>query len=145
MNTIYKVVWNKTINAWVAASELAKGRQKLKITQHCIHDTNQIPACKKSKLTRKISIAALVVMSAFLSNGAYAQSTTVNDYAAFKSALLSGLYSTITLGANIVITDRIDIILNGKSVVIDGGGSYGLRVNSGDSDGIRVITVNRAY
>lgn len=30
MNKVYKVVWNATLNAWVAVSELAKGKTKTK-------------------------------------------------------------------------------------------------------------------
>lgn len=50
MNKIYKLIWSKTKNCWVVASELAKGHGK-----------------NKSRI--KNSLLAVFVMSALLAGG----------------------------------------------------------------------------
>ncbi|WP_202950782.1 ESPR domain-containing protein, partial [Yersinia pestis] len=38
MNTIFKVIWNASLNVWVVVSELAKGRIKTKSSRNLISE-----------------------------------------------------------------------------------------------------------
>ncbi|KZX38119.1 autotransporter outer membrane beta-barrel domain-containing protein [Wohlfahrtiimonas chitiniclastica] len=129
MNKVYKIVWNKKINQWVVASELAKGMQNASTSVARVDD-NPFNFFKKGF----ICMALLSALS-----GASAQSITVNTAAEFRTAVEGGAYDHITLGSNITLTRDIIVNFSQKNnIVIDGNHQYELKVTSGSSNGLRI-------
>ncbi|ELV08454.1 Hypothetical protein F387_01049, partial [Wohlfahrtiimonas chitiniclastica SH04] len=129
MNKVYKIVWNKKINQWVVASELAKGMQSASTSVARVDD-NPFNFFKKGF----ICVALLSALS-----GASAQSITVNTAAEFRTAVEGGAYDHITLGSNITLTRDIAVNFSQKNnIVIDGNHQYELKVTSGSSNGLRI-------
>ncbi|OYQ76222.1 autotransporter outer membrane beta-barrel domain-containing protein [Wohlfahrtiimonas chitiniclastica] len=129
MNKVYKIVWNKKINQWVVASELAKGMQNASTSVARVDD-NPFNFFKKGF----ICVALLSALS-----GASAQSITVNTAAEFRTAVEGGAYDHITLGSNITLTRDIAVNFSQKNnIVIDGNHQYELKVTSGSSNGLRI-------
>ncbi|OYQ89683.1 hypothetical protein B9T21_02730 [Wohlfahrtiimonas chitiniclastica] len=129
MNKVYKIVWNKKINQWVVASELAKGMQNASTSVARVDD-NPFNFFKKGF----ICMALLSALS-----GASAQSITVNTAAEFRTAVEGGAYDHITLGSNITLTRDIAVNFSQKNnIVIDGNHQYELKVTSGSSNGLRI-------
>ncbi|OYQ90289.1 hypothetical protein B9T10_02925 [Wohlfahrtiimonas chitiniclastica] len=129
MNKVYKIVWNKKINQWVVASELAKGMQNASTSVARVDD-NPFNFFKKGF----ICMALLSALS-----GVSAQSITVNTAAEFRTAVEGGAYDHITLGSNITLTRDIAVNFSQKNnIVIDGNHQYELKVTSGSSNGLRI-------
>ncbi len=129
MNKVYKIVWNKKINQWVVASELAKGLQNASTSVARVDD-NPFTFFKKGF----ICMALLSVFS-----GVNAQSITVNTAAEFKTAVEGGAYDHITLGNNITLGSYIAVNFSQKNnIVIDGNHQYELKVTSGGSNGLSI-------
>ncbi|OYQ85509.1 autotransporter outer membrane beta-barrel domain-containing protein [Wohlfahrtiimonas chitiniclastica] len=129
MNKVYKIVWNKKINQWVVASELAKGMQNASTSVARVDD-NPFNFFKKGF----ICMALLSALS-----GASAQSITVNTAAEFRTAVEGGAYDHITLGSNITLTRDIIVNFSQKNnIVIDGNHQYELKVTSDNSNGLRI-------
>ncbi|WP_018121953.1 autotransporter outer membrane beta-barrel domain-containing protein [Wohlfahrtiimonas chitiniclastica] len=129
MNKVYKIVWNKKINQWVVASELAKGMQNASTSVARVDD-NPFTFFKKGF----ICMALLSVLS-----GVNAQSITVNTAAEFKTAVEGGAYDHITLGNNITLGSYIAVNFSQKNnIVIDGNHQYELKVTSGGSNGLSI-------
>ncbi|MBS7837506.1 autotransporter outer membrane beta-barrel domain-containing protein [Wohlfahrtiimonas chitiniclastica] len=129
MNKVYKIVWNKKINQWVVASELAKGMQNASTSVARVDD-NPFNFFKKGF----ICMALLSALS-----GASAQSITVNTAAEFRTAVEGGAYDHITLGSNITLTRDIAVNFSQKNnIVIDGNHQYELKVTSDNSNGLRI-------
>ncbi|MDC7251282.1 ESPR-type extended signal peptide-containing protein [Wohlfahrtiimonas chitiniclastica] len=129
MNKVYKIVWNKKINQWVVASELAKGLQNASTSVARVDD-NPFNFFKKGF----ICMALLSALS-----GASAQSITVNTAAEFRTAVEGGAYDHITLGSNITLTRDIIVNFSQKNnIVIDGNHQYELKVTSDNSNGLRI-------
>ncbi|WP_435056177.1 ESPR-type extended signal peptide-containing protein, partial [Yersinia frederiksenii] len=135
MNTIFKVIWNVSLNIWVAVGELAKGKQKSKtIRQPLTTQTsnNALTQC----ITTKIGVLAAAVMGVFGMQPAWAITSAectamgascvaVSTVAAFNSALTSGTATTILLLNDITMNSNVAVnqaTSNRKDIVIDGGG-----------------------
>ncbi len=51
MNTIFKVIWNASLNVWVVVSELAKGRIKTKSSRNLISE-GVLPKFEQSMVSK---------------------------------------------------------------------------------------------
>ncbi|WP_283047657.1 ESPR-type extended signal peptide-containing protein, partial [Yersinia sp. Marseille-Q3913] len=135
MNEIFKVIWNVSLNIWVAVGEFAKGKLKSKTTRQT--SISQSSSCLFGKFTSvKISLLAAVVMGVLGVQPAFAISATdcaamgsscvaVNTVAQFNSALTSGTATTILLLNDITMSGNVAVnqaASNRKNLVIDGGG-----------------------
>ncbi len=76
MNKIYKIVWNEVIGAWVATSELAKGRSK-----------------NSAKKMQTVSLLITAMGLAFTSNQSFAEAGT-------ESGTNSGMETSTAISAN---------------------------------------------
>ncbi len=130
MNTIFKVIWNASLNVWVVVSELAKGRIKTKSSRNLISE-GVLPKFEQSmvsKLFRKtlaLSLGSIV----FLSTGpVFAADITVSTQAELSAALSNGTYDKIILGADITLIGSLTVNMTSNQVVIDGQGKFGLTV-----------------
>ncbi|KFK92221.1 ESPR-type extended signal peptide-containing protein, partial [Serratia sp. Ag1] len=146
MNTVYKVIWNKTLSAWVVVSELAKGKTKNK--RSCRLTTeNHLPVANKAhnqKNLRKSLIAlSLSSLALFSISPAYALEITVTTQAQLVTALGSGSYDKVILGADIPLTQNVTVNMTTRDVVIDGGGLYGLSVTNTTTNGLLVSSGTR--
>ncbi|WP_050691907.1 ESPR domain-containing protein, partial [Yersinia pekkanenii] len=125
MNAVFKVIWSISLNVWVAVSELAKGRIKTSSVGHPLTEGGDQPSVVEPEgictLFRK-SILALSIGSFGLLGitPAFAVEITVMDQASLSSALSSGNYDKIILGADIALTQQVTVNMANQNVVIDG-------------------------
>ncbi|WP_269057430.1 autotransporter outer membrane beta-barrel domain-containing protein, partial [Yersinia mollaretii] len=143
MNEIFKVIWNVSLNIWVAVGEFAKGKLKSKTTRRISHSQSSSDL-SSSLLSVRISLLAAALMGVFGAQPAFAISVadcaamagscvTVSTAAGLATALSgAGAGSTAT---TILLTANIDlsaayvggITVNQatnarQNLVIDGGG-----------------------
>ncbi|WP_145559401.1 autotransporter outer membrane beta-barrel domain-containing protein [Yersinia mollaretii] len=143
MNEIFKVIWNASLNIWVAVGEFAKGKLKSKTTRRISHSQSSSDL-SSSLLSVRISLLAAALMGVFGAQPAFAISVadcaamagscvTVSTAAGLATALSgAGAGSTAT---TILLTANIDlsaayvggITVNQatnarQNLVIDGGG-----------------------
>ncbi|WP_443006493.1 ESPR-type extended signal peptide-containing protein, partial [Serratia sp. MMO-28] len=141
MNTVYKVIWNNTLNTWVVVSELAKGRAKNKRNYKLITEIDlfivKIDNSHK-KLRKNLISLFLSSLALFSISSAYALETTVTTQAQLSAALSSGTYDKIILGADIPLTQSLTVNMANQNVVIDGNGLYGLSVANTTTNGLAV-------
>ncbi|MHA7846041.1 autotransporter outer membrane beta-barrel domain-containing protein [Serratia sp. D1N4] len=141
MNTVYKVIWNKTLSAWVVVSELAKGRTKNKRSYNLITESDLSIVNKESfikNLRKNLITLSLSCFALFGINSAYALEITVTTQAQLSTALSSGTYDKIILGADIPLTQLLTVNMTNQNVVIDGNGLYGLSVANTTTNGLAV-------
>ncbi len=141
MNTIFKVIWNASLNVWVVVSELAKGRIKTKSSRNLISE-GVLPKFEQSmvsKLFRKNLLALSLGSIVFLSTGpVFAADITVSTQAELSAALSNGTYDKIILGADITLIGSLTVNMTSNQVVIDGQGKFGLTVNNTTNYGLVV-------
>ncbi|HFR4114843.1 TPA: pectate lyase-like adhesive domain-containing protein, partial [Yersinia enterocolitica] len=135
MNAVFKVIWNISLNVWVAVGEFAKGKQKSKTTQRTFNSHSFFDVLPQY-IQPKIAILAAAVMGAFGIQPVFAitpaectamgaSCVAVSNVTAFNSALTSGTATTIlllndiTMNSNVVVNQATS---NRKDLVIDGGG-----------------------
>ncbi|MDA5535696.1 autotransporter outer membrane beta-barrel domain-containing protein, partial [Yersinia mollaretii] len=143
MNEIFKVIWNVSLNIWVAVGEFAKGKLKSKTTRRIPHSQSSSDL-SSPLLSVRISLLAAALMGVFGVQPAFAISVadcaamagscvTVSTAAGLATALSgAGAGSTAT---TILLTANIDlsaayaggITVNQatnarQNLVIDGGG-----------------------
>lgn len=141
MNLIYKVIWNVSLNTWVAVCEFAKGRQKAKTGQRLATLTQPAKSSSHQRPARLAFLAA-TIMGVLGSQSAFAISAAdcagmgsscvaVSNYTQLSAALNSGTATTILMLNDITLTGDIAVnqaTSNRKDLVIDGGG---FTLNSG--------------
>lgn len=102
MNKIYKLIWSKTKNCWVVASELAKGHGK-----------------NKSRI--KNSLLAVFVMSALLAGGvADVQALTQQEKEEIKNEVARDLLDKIAHGGEIPGVDASRVPTNFPDAIANG-------------------------
>ncbi|WP_145525593.1 autotransporter outer membrane beta-barrel domain-containing protein [Yersinia rohdei] len=135
MNTIFKVIWNISLNVWVAVGELAKGKQKSKTVRRVSASQTSPDAIAKS-FPAKIGLLAAAIAGLLSAQPAFAITSAecasmgtscvaVGTAAALNTALSSGTATTILLLNDITMNGNItvnQVANNRKDLVIDGGG-----------------------
>ncbi|WP_145590055.1 autotransporter outer membrane beta-barrel domain-containing protein [Yersinia aleksiciae] len=135
MNEIFKVIWNVSLNIWIAVGEFAKGKIKSKTTRQVSNSQSSSDLSGKS-LSVKISLLAAAVMGVFGIQPAFAISVAdcaalgsscvaVSTVTQFNTALTSGTATTILLLNDITMSGNVTVnqaTSNRKDLVIDGGG-----------------------
>uniref|UniRef100_UPI0021BDDA66 autotransporter outer membrane beta-barrel domain-containing protein n=1 Tax=Yersinia aleksiciae TaxID=263819 RepID=UPI0021BDDA66 len=143
MNEIFKVIWNVSLNIWIAVGEFAKGKIKSKTTRLVSNSQSSSDLSGKS-LSVKISLLAAAVMGVFGIQPAFAISVadctamgascvTVSTAAGLATALSNtGAGSTattilLTADINLATAYTAGIAVNQaanarQNLVIDGGG-----------------------
>ncbi|MDF0604960.1 autotransporter outer membrane beta-barrel domain-containing protein [Neisseriaceae bacterium TC5R-5] len=118
MNTIYRVIWNSTLNVWVAASELAKGKHK----SQSVTKSTAVRNTRDGVLSLKMALLTVAVLGSFASGAAYAD-IVVTTEAQLIAALSKGTGEKILLGKDITLSaENANIDLKGQNVVVDGAG-----------------------
>lgn len=117
MNEIFKVIWNVSLNIWVAVGEFAKGKLKSKTTRRIPHSQSSSDL-SSPLLSVRISLLAAALMGVFGVQPAFAISVadcaamagscvTVSTAAGLATALSgAGAGSTAT---TILLTANIDL------------------------------------
>ncbi|OWF75337.1 hypothetical protein B4907_21790 [Yersinia kristensenii] len=67
MNAIFKVIWNRSLNVWVAVGEFAKGKQKSTTTQRSF-TSQSVGDAFNQYFSPKIAILAAAVMGLWVFN-----------------------------------------------------------------------------
>ncbi|OVZ78926.1 autotransporter outer membrane beta-barrel domain-containing protein [Yersinia kristensenii] len=173
MNAIFKVIWNRSLNVWVAVGEFAKGKQKSTTTQRSFI-SQSVGDTLNQYIPPKMAILAVAVMSAFGIQPASAitpaQCTAmgasciaVGDAANLGAALgnvggAGSVATTILLTANIDLSTSfpggitVNQAANARQhLVIDGGGydlkfaGYAFNMVAGSTNNAAWATENATF
>ncbi|MBI1452564.1 YadA-like family protein [Acinetobacter sp. FL51] len=128
MNKVYKVVWNATLNAWVAVSELAKGKTKTK-------SQSQKKLAVQAILVSAVSISGISQLATAASyqvgggNAAVTNSIAIGTDASTASSVSNANQSvaigystkasgdqTVALGANVVASGNSAVAIGGDDI-----------------------------
>ncbi|WP_145511227.1 autotransporter outer membrane beta-barrel domain-containing protein [Yersinia kristensenii] len=173
MNAIFKVIWNRSLNVWVAVGEFAKGKQKSTTTQRSF-TSQSVGDAFNQYFSPKIAILAAAVMGALGIQPASAitpaQCTAmgasciaVGDAANLGAALgnvggAGSVATTILLTANIDLSTSfpggitVNQAANARQhLVIDGGGydlkfaGYAFNMVAGSTNNAAWATENATF
>lgn len=132
MNKVYKVIFNKSLNLWMAVSELAKGRIKYSIGAQ--HDQKKAYSTNKyHQILKSIPSLSVLCLSILAYHNTYAMTSEqctsncvmVSNSAELVAALASGSATTILMTNDISLDKNINVnqISTGRqNIVLDGGG-----------------------
>nr|WP_145501370.1 autotransporter outer membrane beta-barrel domain-containing protein [Yersinia similis] len=155
MNAIFKVIWNISLNVWVAVGEFAKGKQKSKTT--CAIPPSQHTSAVINKFSfPRLGFLAIAIIGVLGGQNAYAidaqgctdlgsSCVTVSTDAELRSALTSGTATTILMLNDITLASNISVnqgTSNRKDLVIDGGG---FKLNTGGAQFIFTNQTNVSW
>ena len=123
MNKVYKVVWNATLNAWVAVSELAKGKTKTK-------SQSQKKLAIQAILVSAVSISGVSPLATAASYQAGGGTASVNNSIAIgtdasTASTVSGANQSIAIG-NITKASGDQSIALGANVISSGNSSIAI-------------------
>ncbi|WP_145583821.1 autotransporter outer membrane beta-barrel domain-containing protein [Yersinia thracica] len=143
MNAIFKVIWNRSLNVWVAVGEFAKGKQKSTTAQRSF-TSQYIGDTLNQYIPPKIAVLAVAIMSAFgiqpalaitaaqctaMGASCVAVGTAASLATALSNTGVGSAATTILLTANIDLSTAYSggITVNQaanarQNLVIDGGG-----------------------
>lgn len=123
MNKVYKVVWNATLNAWVAVSELAKGKTKTK-------SQSQKKLAVQAILVSAVSISGISQLATAANYSAGGGNAAVNNSVAIgtdasTASTVSGANQSIAIG-NITKASGDQSIALGANVISSGNSSIAI-------------------
>ncbi|WP_145589685.1 autotransporter outer membrane beta-barrel domain-containing protein [Yersinia rochesterensis] len=172
MNAIFKVIWNRSLNVWVAVGEFAKGKQKSTTTQRSL-TSQPIVDVLNQYIQPKIAILAAIVMGAFgiqpalaitpaqctaMGASCVAVGTAASLATALSNTGAGSTATTILLTANIDLsaTNAGGITVNQaanarQNLVIDGGGydlkfaGYAFNMVAGSTNNAAWATENATF
>ncbi|AJI87400.1 extended Signal Peptide of Type V secretion system family protein [Yersinia frederiksenii Y225] len=172
MNAIFKVIWNRSLNIWVAVGEFAKGKQKSTTTQRSF--TSQfILDTLNHHIQPKIAILAVAVMGALgiqpalaitaaqctaMGASCVAVGTAASLATALSNTGAGSAATTILLTANIDLSTAYSLGMTvnqttnaRQNLVIDGGGydlkfaGYAFNMYAGSTNNVAWAAENATF